>query len=124
MDDKQYKCIQEVLGTLLYYARVVKCCFLDALGRIATQKARPTPETLTAVTHLLNYWTSNPEATVRYTRSDIILHIESGIIQTTLWSSRGTTWPRIYVIVEGNLKKSNQPFVHRNQRHSMVPQLM
>jgi hypothetical protein len=77
VDDKQRKRIQEVLGTLLYYARAVDCCILEALGTIATQQARPTADTLTAVTHLLNYCASNPEATVRYTRSDMILHIES-----------------------------------------------
>lgn len=71
------KCVQEVLGTLLYYARAIDCTMLPALGTLATQQATPTMATLTAITQLLNYCATNPEATLRYTASDMVLHVES-----------------------------------------------
>jgi hypothetical protein len=50
---------------------------LPALGTLATQQATTTAATLTAITHLLNYCATHPEATLRYTASDMILHVES-----------------------------------------------
>jgi hypothetical protein len=50
---------------------------LVTLGTLATQQAAPTVATLRAITHLLNYCATNPEATIRYWASDMILHVES-----------------------------------------------
>jgi hypothetical protein len=69
--------IQEVLGTLLYYARAVDSTMLVAIGTLATQQAAPTVATMRAVTHLLNYCATHPEATIRYHASEMILHVES-----------------------------------------------
>ena len=69
--------VQEILGTLLYYARAIDCTMLPALGTLATQQATPTVATLTAITHLLNYCATHPEATLRFTASDMVLHVES-----------------------------------------------
>ena len=50
---------------------------LPALGTLATQQATPTVATLTAITHLLNYCATHPEATLRFTASDMVLHVEN-----------------------------------------------
>ena len=50
---------------------------LKALGTIATQQAKATEATMKAVTHLLNYCATHPNAVVRYTASDMILHVDS-----------------------------------------------
>eukprot|EP00543_Licmophora_paradoxa_P004140 CAMPEP_0202451988 /NCGR_PEP_ID=MMETSP1360-20130828/10277_1 /ASSEMBLY_ACC=CAM_ASM_000848 /TAXON_ID=515479 /ORGANISM="Licmophora paradoxa, Strain CCMP2313" /LENGTH=144 /DNA_ID=CAMNT_0049070673 /DNA_START=404 /DNA_END=835 /DNA_ORIENTATION=- len=69
------KCVQEVLSTLLYYAQAIDSTMLPAIGSIATQPANPTRKTMEAVTQLLNYCASCPNATVRYQKSDMmILH--------------------------------------------------
>ena len=85
------KCVQEVLGTLLYYARAIDCTMLPALGTLATQQATPTMATLTAITQLLNYCATNPEATLRYTASDMVLHVESDA--SYLFGMRGHSQP-------------------------------
>ncbi|GAX14227.1 hypothetical protein FisN_1Hu418 [Fistulifera solaris] len=69
--------IQEILGTLLYYARAVDCSLLPAIGTLATQQAHATEHTVEAITQLLNYCATHPDATVRFRASDMILHIES-----------------------------------------------
>jgi hypothetical protein len=77
LDLKDKQRVQGILGTLLYYARAVDSTMLVAIGTLATQQAAPTVATLHAITHLLNYCATNPEATIRYQASDMILHVES-----------------------------------------------
>jgi hypothetical protein len=77
LDAANSKRVQEVLGTLLYYARAVDSTMLTAIGTIATQQANGTLETLKAVTHLLNYCATHPDAVVRFSASDMVLHVDS-----------------------------------------------
>jgi len=63
LDDK--KRVQEVLGTLLYYARAIDSTMLPAINTIATQQATPTRKTMEAVTQLLNYCATHPDASIR-----------------------------------------------------------
>jgi hypothetical protein len=69
--------ILEVLGTLLYYARAINSTLLTAIGELATEQSEGTINTMAKLTQLLNYCSTNPDATVRFTASDMILAIES-----------------------------------------------
>ena len=69
--------IQEVIGTLLYYARAVDCTMLCALGSLASQQAQPTERTMQLVKQLLDYAASNPDAVVTYRKSDMVLALHS-----------------------------------------------
>jgi hypothetical protein len=77
LDVSDTKRIQEVLGTLLYYARAVDSTMLVAIGDLATQQTSGTKTTMERLNQLLNYAASNPNATIRFTASDMILAIES-----------------------------------------------
>jgi hypothetical protein len=77
VDSKDTKRIQEVLGALLYYARAVDCTMIPAIGSIATQQANATKATMKAITQLLNYCATHPDAVVPYYASDMVLYIES-----------------------------------------------
>jgi hypothetical protein len=67
--------LQEIVGTFLYYARAVDSTMLVALGSIAS--AKKSEDTAIAITQLLNYAATNPDATVRYIASDMCLKIHS-----------------------------------------------
>ena len=69
--------VQQVLGTLLYYGRAIDNTILTAVGSIATQQASGTAATMKAITHLLNYCATHPEATVRFIASDMVLWVDS-----------------------------------------------
>ena len=69
--------VQEILGTLLYYARAVDPTMLTAIGTLASQQAKGTKATMQAIVHLLNYCATHPSATIRYIASDMVLHVES-----------------------------------------------
>jgi len=69
--------VKEVLGTLLFYARAVDSTMLVAIGTLATQQANGTKATMNAITQLLNYCATHPEATVRFIASDMVLHVDA-----------------------------------------------
>ena len=73
--DKLY--VQQVVGSLLYYALAVDCTLLVALGEIASSQSAPTQDTMKKLTWLLNYVASNPNASIRYEASDMCLHVHS-----------------------------------------------
>lgn len=60
LDAANTKHIQEVPGTLLFYARAVNCIMLTVTGTLASQQAHGTKATLDALTQLLNCCATNP----------------------------------------------------------------
>ena len=71
------KYVQQVVGTLLYYALTVDLTMLVALGSIAAQQNKPTTKTMSEITWLLDYCAANPNATIRYNASDMVLWVSS-----------------------------------------------
>jgi hypothetical protein len=69
------KLLQQITGTLLYYARAVDPTMLVALGTIAVQQSNGTGATADAIVQLLNYCATHPVSTIRYRASDMILRI-------------------------------------------------
>ena len=65
------------MGTLLYYARAVDSTMLVALGTLASAQTKATTATNLAISHLLDYCATHPDATVRYTSSAMCLHVHS-----------------------------------------------
>ena len=74
-NDKKF--IQQVTGTLLYYARAVDPTILVALSAIAAQQSKPTETTMAKVKQLLQYCASQEEAILTYRASDMILAVHS-----------------------------------------------
>jgi hypothetical protein len=77
LNKAETKLLQEIIGTLLYYARAIDSTMLVALSSLASAQANGTQETAKACTKLLNYAATHSEATIRYKSSDMILHIHS-----------------------------------------------
>ena len=74
---RDVKRVQEVLGTFLYYGRAVDCTILADVGSIATHQSNATQMTLRAITQLLHYAATHPDAVVGFKASDMVLHVES-----------------------------------------------
>jgi hypothetical protein len=69
--------VQEVIGILLYYAQAVDPTLLTALGTLATQQAQGMQATLEALTQLLNYCATHPDASIHCQASDMVLWAHS-----------------------------------------------
>ena len=69
--------IQQVVGTLLYYAIALDLSLLVALSDVAAEQASPTESTMSKLTHILDYVATHPDASITYRASDMVLAAES-----------------------------------------------
>ena len=69
--------VQQICGTFLFYARALDNTMLPGLNTISSSQAAGTRATMLACTKLLNYAATHPNATIRYHKSGMILHIHS-----------------------------------------------
>ena len=81
--------ILEVLGTLLFYARAIDSTMLTAIGELATEQSQQaTKTTMEKLSQLLNYCAAHPDATVRFTASDMIRAVESDALYLSVVKGR------------------------------------
>eukprot|EP00957_Ditylum_brightwellii_P010780 817293-Ditylum_brightwellii.AAC.1 len=69
--------VQQVVGTLLFYSRQLNPTMLTALSSISAEQNNGTASTAQAVAMLLDYVATNPDAKIRFRRSDMTLRIHS-----------------------------------------------
>jgi hypothetical protein len=67
--------LQQLTGTLLYYARAVDPTLIIPINVLASEQSKATEVTADKVIKLLNYCNTHPETKIRYHASDMILHI-------------------------------------------------
>jgi hypothetical protein len=92
LSKSEIKCVQDIAGTLLYYARAVNPTLLAALSTIATRQAKGTRAIANACHWLLNYVTMHPNAGLRYHACNMILavHMDASYLSETGGRSRAT----------------------------------
>ena len=71
------KRLQQIVGIFLYYARAIDSTMLVALGSLASAQSNGTEAITTAVTQLLNYAACHPDAILRFSASEMALHVHS-----------------------------------------------
>jgi hypothetical protein len=77
LSDKDVNKLQQLTGTLFYYARAVDPTLIMPINFLASGQSRATAVTADKVIKLLNYCNTHPETKIRYDASDMILHIHS-----------------------------------------------
>jgi hypothetical protein len=77
LSTKDINKLQQLTGTLLYYARAVDPTLTMPINVLASEQSRATADTTDKVIKLLNYCNTHPETKIRYHASDMILHIHS-----------------------------------------------
>ena len=65
-NDKEILKVQQVVGNILYYARVVDLTALISLATISTEQAKATGHTIETMEQLLDYLASNPDTTMSF----------------------------------------------------------
>ena len=66
LTDKEIKQVHKIVGSILYYARVVDMTVLMALSSIASEQTKGTERTLEKAYQVLDYLASHPDAVVRF----------------------------------------------------------
>jgi hypothetical protein len=77
LSDKDINKLQQLTGTLLYYARAVDATFIMPINVLAFEKSKATSVTANKVIKILNYCNTHPETKIRYHASYMILRIHS-----------------------------------------------
>jgi hypothetical protein len=92
-----------VIGTFLFSARAVDNTMLVALGTLAAAQTRGTESTMEALTQLLDYAATHPEAAIRFHRSTMTLYVHSDASYLSEPKARSRVGGYFY------LGKSNEP---------------
>ena len=69
--------LQEIVGSLLYYARAIDVTILPAVTHLSSLQANPTQDVLQSSQRLLAYCSRYPNNALRYHACDMTLHIQS-----------------------------------------------
>ena len=88
LDIKDTKFVQQVVGSLLYYARALDGTMLPALNTIGSEQAKHTQQTMQKCKRLLDYAATYQNAFIRYHASDMVLHVDSDAAYLVLPKAR------------------------------------
>ncbi len=90
LSDIEIKEIQQVVRSILYYARAVDVTVLMALSSIASKQTRATTNTMAKAKQLLDYLGTHPNATIRFRASNQVLniHLDASYLSETNAHSR------------------------------------
>ena len=93
------------MGVFLYYAIAIDNIILVALSDIGSEQVRATSKTINEVQQLHDYLASNPNATIRYNASGMILFIHSDASYLSVTKARSRSsgvfflkYPKPYAI--------------------------
>jgi len=79
--------VQQISGSLLYYARAIDSPILPALNKTSRQ-ASPTINTYNKCTMLLDYCATHPNGKIRFCASQMILHVDMDAAYLVLSGAR------------------------------------
>jgi hypothetical protein len=116
--NKHSKCrIQEIVGSLLYFAQAFDNKLFVALSAIAARQSCATVATKEAVHLLLDYFSTYPSESIIYQASDMVLcaHSDAGILNKT--NSRSCAGAHIFL-------SENKPFPRINGAILFIPQII
>ena len=108
LDAKDKTRILEVLGTLLFYARAIDSTLLTAIGDLATEQSQATKTTMEKLSQLLNYCAAHPDATIRYSASDMLLAVESDASYLSV--AKGRSRAAGYFFLTNHLAAPTSPY--------------
>ena len=66
LDKDGITCLQQIIGTFLFYARAIDNTLLVALGTLAAAQTKGTEQTVEATIQLLNYAATNQETAIQF----------------------------------------------------------
>ncbi len=106
LDKKGIKRVQQIVGSILYYARAVDMTVLIALSSIAMDQTKATERTMSRCTQLLDYLAGHSDAKVRFHASDMILNIHSNAFYLSEAKARSRTCGHFFL---GWMKRDGEP---------------
>ena len=106
LDKEGIKRTMQIVGTLLFYGRMVDPTIMMALSDLSSAQSSATEETKSAIEKLLNYCGTHPDATIRFYSSDMMLKIHSDASYLTAPKARSQVGGHFYL---GNNPRPQKP---------------
>jgi len=93
LDNTGVKCVQGILGALLWYGHAVDNKLFVALSAIGSQQADATEAKSTAIDQLHDYVATYPNDGIKYHASDMLLsgHADAGLLNKSKAQSHAST---------------------------------
>eukprot|EP00957_Ditylum_brightwellii_P198590 15135833-Ditylum_brightwellii.AAC.1 len=101
------KQVQDIVGTLLYYAHVVDPMLAAALSTIASQQANATKNAEEACHQLLDYVATHPNTAVQFLASNMILTIHSDASYLSETNTRSRAAGHFFLTKKGDEEYNN-----------------
>jgi hypothetical protein len=79
LSPKEIKCVQDIVGTLLYYARAVVPTLLAALSAIAAHQSNGIRAVADVCHQLLDYVATHPNAGIWYKACNMVLAVHTDV---------------------------------------------
>ncbi len=112
LSPQRKKTVQQILGTLLYYARAVDPTMLAAINKVACQQSSATVSTETAAYRILAYAKAYPNARTVFHASDMKLVAHSDAAYLTESKARSRAAGYFYLANKNNGDKLVNGHVH------------
>jgi hypothetical protein len=90
LDAKGIKHVQQIMGSILYYARAVDMTVLMSHSSIVIEQTNATTQTMGQCIELLDYLATNSDAKVRFHASDMVsnIHLDASYLSETMARSQ------------------------------------
>ena len=115
LDTAGIKFVQSTTGSLLYYSHAVDSTLVVALNEIVTSQAAPTENTKAKVQWFLDYVATYPNAKIRFSKSDMILYIDSDAAYLVLPNAQSRYAGHFYLS-----NKATNPSCSRPPRNGLI----
>ena len=79
LSDKQIKCVQDIVGTFVWYSRACDPTLAASLSAISSRQIKGTEDVMTAFHQLLDYLSTHPDTAIWYHASDMILAFDTDV---------------------------------------------
>jgi hypothetical protein len=103
----ELKQVQDIVGTLLYYARAVDPTLLAALSAIAVHQSNGTQAVANACNQLLDYIATHPNAGLQYHTCDMILAVHTDASYLSKAGDKSHAVGHFYLTNQNNKNFSN-----------------
>ncbi len=106
LDKKGIKRVQQIVGSILYYARAVDMTVLMALSTTAIEQTKATEQTIAKCVQLLDYLAYHSDAKVRFYASNMVMNIHSDASYLSEGKARSRTCGHFFM---GLVPKDGDP---------------
>ena len=115
LDAKGKKFVQQVTGNLLFLGREIDSTLLMPLSAIASQQAAPTEETMAHSKHIIDYITSQEDAVLTYSTSNMVLAVHSDVGYHSKSKARSRAGEHFFLSTNTDIPPNNGAILNISQ---------